>query len=77
MGHGPRLSKHFFFFFFFFFLNFLSTIVQALCVNYYFFHLILIGHGPQNPTPTFHFVKIIFSHLILMGQDPRLSKHFV
>ena len=34
-----------------------------------------MGHGPQNPTPTFHFVKIIFSHLILMGQDPRLSKH--
>ena len=26
-----------------------------------------MGHGPQNPTPTFHFVKIIFSHLILMG----------
>ena len=34
-----------------------------------------MGHGPQNPAPTFHFVKIIFSHLILMGQDPRLSKH--
>ena len=34
-----------------------------------------MGHGPQNPTPTFHFVKIVFSHLILMGQDPRLSKH--
>ena len=34
-----------------------------------------MGHGPQNPTPTLPFVKIIFSHLILMGQDPRLSKH--
>ena len=35
-----------------------------------------MGHGPQNPTPTFHFVKIIFSHLILMGGSTIVQAFF-
>ena len=57
MGHGPQNPTP----------NWWGRIFQALCVNYYFFTWYSWGTDPQNPTPTFHFVKIIIFSLDTHG----------